>query len=316
MRLSVDHRGATAIDRKEADDVMTRMRPHPTRRPATSSRDGYNLMHVLAYAVVYLRDPSAAWPNDLGDDPAFEAALRSTDAGSVVTWGVCRRRLRNRVVPGDVVVFFAADRLPDRQPEAARYQFVGYATVDRKVSQLEIWQDDKLSVFRGYRNLLIRPSPSGYEHFEDGRKQLWHDRDWLWRMTDMHGVRLHQMRELNDLHRWRRSMTVQGRPVPLTRNYVLFMPEGRGTFLAADPAVVAQVASNGRPETWVRTGFARRLHALVLGNSQTGREGLRTRNQQQAHPEIRLLSDPGRLVGELDGLCAHYGVAPRVRPHG
>jgi hypothetical protein len=83
--------------------------------------------------------------------------------------------LRNRVLPGDVVEFFAADRLPDRRPEAARYQFVGCAAVDREVSQLEIWRDCRLSVFRGYCNLLIRPSGSGYEHFEHGRRQLWHD---------------------------------------------------------------------------------------------------------------------------------------------
>jgi hypothetical protein len=183
-------------------------------------------------------------------------------------------------------------------------------------AQLEIWRDDTLSVLRGYRNLLICPSRSGYDHFEHGPRQLWHDHDWLWRMTDMHGVRLNQMRDLNDLHRWRRSMTVQGRPVSLARNYVLFMPESRGTFVAADPPVVAHVASNGRPETWVRTSFARRLRAVVLGNSQTGREGLRTRNQQQAHPEIRLLLDPGSLVDELDALCANYGVTPRVRPRG
>ena len=150
--------------------------------------------------------------------------------------------------------------------------------------------------------------------FEHGRRQLWHDRDWLWRMTDMRGVRLDQMRQLNDLHRWRRSMTVQGRPVSLARNYVLFMPEGRGTFVAADPPIVAHVTSNGRPETWVRTSFTRRLRAVVLGNSQTGREGLRTRDQQQAHPETRLLVDPGTLVGELDAMCANYGLTPRARP--
>jgi hypothetical protein len=58
-----------------------------------------------------MRRPDTAWPADLGDDPAPIAAVES-EVG-LITWGVCRRSLRNIVTTGDVVVFFAADRLPE-----------------------------------------------------------------------------------------------------------------------------------------------------------------------------------------------------------
>ena len=62
------------------------------------------LLH-LVYVATYLRGPDERWPHDLGDDPDFKTSER----GGPVTWGVCRRPLRNAVNPGDVVVFFAAD---------------------------------------------------------------------------------------------------------------------------------------------------------------------------------------------------------------
>src|SRR5262245_54641763 len=101
-----------------------------------------------AYAVVYLRRPGQAWPADIGDDPALMAAAQSESG--VITWGICRRNLRNLVRAGDVLVFFAADRLTDHTP--ASYCWVGYATVDRKISQAEIWEKNELADFRTYPN--------------------------------------------------------------------------------------------------------------------------------------------------------------------
>jgi hypothetical protein len=55
--------------------------------------------------------------------------------------------VRNALRPDDLVIFFAADRLADRRPAPARYCFVGFATVERKVTRAEIWNDDSLAVY-------------------------------------------------------------------------------------------------------------------------------------------------------------------------
>jgi hypothetical protein len=271
-------------------------------------------MIATAYAAVYLRNPTTRWPFDLGDDPSFEASQQLAHAGGVLTWGVCRRGIRNALTPGDVVIFFAADRLADRRPEPGRYHFVGYATVERKVSQREVWEDEALSVFRHYRNLLLRPSGREYIHYETGPRQFWHDEDWLWRLTNMSGIRAPQLREFNDKHEWDQSVTLAGRPIRLARNYVLFRPEGKGTFVAAEPPVVAQAAANGQPETWTNDEFAVKLRAIVVGGSRTARQGLRTRNTQTSHNHIRLQAHPAAVFAELEALCAEHGVEPRHLP--
>ena len=62
--------------------------------------------------------------------------LLSCQVPGVITWGICRRPARNRVSRRDLIVFFAADKLSDRRP--ARYSWIGYATVDWKVSHTDI----------------------------------------------------------------------------------------------------------------------------------------------------------------------------------
>lgn len=109
------------------------------------------------YIATHLRDASASsWPVDVGDDPSFVASDRYRSEDGRLSWGVCRADIRNRIEPGDVVMFFAADRLHDRRP--ARYCFVGLATVDRKESQVELWKRADLAVYRRYDNLLVRPA--------------------------------------------------------------------------------------------------------------------------------------------------------------
>jgi hypothetical protein len=135
---------------------------------------------AAAYVVVYLRAPGDGWPVDVGDDPAFECSGRWARTGARLSWGVCRPDLRNTIAAGDVMVFIAADRMSDRRP--ARYQLAGWATAERIVSQLDIWQHEELAVYGHYRNLLIRPA-------EDGRGFIHHETqhpghpDWLWRLA-------------------------------------------------------------------------------------------------------------------------------------
>lgn len=68
------------------------------------------------YLATYLRAAFTEWP--------FAASAGARLRGGVLTWGVCRQDVRNALQPGDLVVFFAADRIRDRKP--ARYSFVAF----------------------------------------------------------------------------------------------------------------------------------------------------------------------------------------------
>jgi hypothetical protein len=137
------------------------------------------------YIAVYHRSPGKDWPEDVGDDPAFVASREFISEGGVLSWGVCRQDVRNKLNRGDLVLFFATDRRADRQAAPVRYWFVGFATVAQKVSQVDIWRKRSLAVFRNYQNLLIRPIDAGrtrFKHFERLPPSQWHG-DWYWRMA-------------------------------------------------------------------------------------------------------------------------------------
>ncbi len=74
------------------------------------------------------------WPYDNGDDPSFRAMRKF---GRQLTWGVCRQDVRNEISEGDVAVFFSF-RKCGKYGEA-EYRFCCVATVQRKVSQADIW---------------------------------------------------------------------------------------------------------------------------------------------------------------------------------
>src|SRR5262245_52755814 len=101
--------------------------PRMIREKGDGRGAGSNVASV--YIAVYLRSPNTDWPIDGGDDPSFVASMLSRPSGGRLSWGVCRQDLRNALDVGDLVVFFAADRLRDRRPAPARYAFVGFATV-------------------------------------------------------------------------------------------------------------------------------------------------------------------------------------------
>lgn len=186
----------------------------------------------MIYLAVYRRSAEAAWPEDAGDDPSFIASRCLASRGGALTWGVCRQDVRNVLGPGDLVVFFAADRLADRRPDPGRYSFVAFATVQRKVSQLDIWRDPALEIYREYQNLLIRPAGDRFEHFEPGLPpRRWHD-DWYWRITTIDGCR----KSAFD-HVQRRGHFLPGESMlpRIACNYVLFAPEGPDTMILADP---------------------------------------------------------------------------------
>jgi hypothetical protein len=245
----------------------------------------------MIYIATYLRDPEAVgFPFDVGDDPSFAAGQRFGPRGGALTWGVCRQDVRNALDSGDLVIFFAADRLADRRPAPARYCFVGFATVDRKVTQADIWTDDSLAVYRNYRNLVIRPAATGegWEHFEpEMTERLWHQ-DWLWRIADTHGLAKNDFKRVQDGGALRPADRIGRRPITLAANYVLFRREDDLTVVLAEPPEVAHATTPGSQESWDDTSMARIIMQVVFSGT---RRTLRTTNPQQCHRHIAIDAD-------------------------
>jgi hypothetical protein len=257
---------------------------------------------ATTYVVVYTTDPLSLWPADIGDDPAIIAAAHP--GPGVVTWGICRRPQRNRARPGDLVVFFAADLLDERRP--ARYKWVGYATVDRKISQPDIWENEQYAGFRQYPNLLIRPTNNGYVHSESSHG------DWIWRLTDMPGLTPGEFRELEATGNLGPDSRVGDQLVEIAANYVIFRPEDGGTFIAANPPVVAHAYENGQTEEWADGPAAVELRALLLEAGST-RTSLRTANLYTPHtPPPTLTSNPDDVRENLDRWVERHGIRQRT----
>jgi hypothetical protein len=91
----------------------------------------------------------------------------------------------------------------------------------------------------------------------------------------------------------RADSRTDGRPVEIAANYVIFRPDGDGTFIAADPQVVAHARENGRAQEWVDVPAAAELHELILGEGAT-RTRLRTANKEErAHSAAQADDRPG-----------------------
>jgi len=107
------------------------------------------------------------WHYDNGDDPSFYWYEKT----NILTWGVCRRNVRERLEKEDVVVFFCFCK------ECKSYYLSAIATVDYYIPHKHIWTKEN-STFQEYFNLLINKKG---EHFEplfigkDGHKD-WEER--------------------------------------------------------------------------------------------------------------------------------------------
>lgn len=262
---------------------------------------------ATTYVAVYHRSPGTDWPLDSGDDPSFASSNSLAHRGGVLTWGVCRTDVRNKLNPGDLVIFFATDRLADRRQKRVRYNFVGFATVARKVSQVEIWQDRTLSIYRRYSNLLIKPNGNRFDHFEPALPpRRWHD-DWYWRIAAING---HRKSEFDDVY-GASGLSLRNQLVPVARNYVLFEPEGAGTMILHTPPVIATASGAGRPEVWKQTPFARGLRAWL---KEFTARSLRTTNAQRAHRHITIHDANGNEWREhIRALCKTSRLRPRKR---
>jgi hypothetical protein len=254
----------------------------------------------MVYVCVYLRKSNDGWPFDGGDDPAFRCSVKQRGP---LTWGVCRPDVRNALREGDGVVYFAADRLSNRNP--ARYQFVGFATVEQRVTQTDIWKLPALAAFRRYGNLLIRPTRDGFEHHEPALEVAhWHN-DWFWRINGERALTKDATRGFEHLDGKRR---VGGRPVTIASNYIVFSTDPGATLIVGEPPTIASAQGNRARETWERTPIADALRSLLLAG--TGRK-LRTTNPSQAHRHIRLDLDTSAVFRQLHRICRTHGLHPR-----
>ena len=227
------------------------------------------------------------WPYDNGDDPSFYAARKF---GGQLSWGICRQDVRNRLRCGDIVVFFSFRKF--KETGDSEYRLCALATVERKVSQSDIWQDNSLKTYRKYFNLLIRPSRSrhgAWEHFEptlDGSR-LHHD--WLWRMAHHQGFRKKDFKKLQATDRLEPGAAVRDRSVILARNYVLFSCDAVETHILSKPPVIAWHSKGQPAEEWNQDKFSQAVKRLTLdiaNHSNGRRRSLRIRNSQRAHRHI------------------------------
>jgi len=218
---------------------MSITKEHPTTiylAPFHSSFRGYGKRDCrAAYKPLSDALERGDWPYDMGDDPAFFSRRRFRGK---LTWGICRQEVRNKICPGDIAVFFSFRRR--RSGEPTEYNLCAVATVERKVSQAQIWQDPSLKPYRRYLNLLIRPGRSvAWEHYERGNsRDGWH-KDWLWRIADHRGLRKKDFERLHERGQLPASAQVRGLPVVLAENYVIFSEKRDETYVLSNPPLIA-----------------------------------------------------------------------------
>jgi len=222
------------------------------------------------------------WPYDMGDDPSFFYQQRS---GFNLTWGICRQQVRNRIRPGDTVVFFSVRRRSKQHP--FEYCLCAVGTVEKKVRQSDIWRDGELrKKFGHYLNLLIRPRGlRAWEHHEPGSEKP--HKDWLWRIASQDGFRRKDCMRLEADGLLPEGAKIRGRPVSIAENYVIFSAQQDHTRILAKPPLVALCDSNGQPEKWLddETSLAVRAQTLEVARTfGSRRDSLRSVHKQHSHP--------------------------------
>jgi hypothetical protein len=244
------------------------------------------------------------WPYDAGDDPSFYCARHFR---APLSWGICRRNLRNALEPSDTVAFIAHRKHPGGLVD---YRWAGFATVARKIRQTDIWEDQDHAIFRQYLNLLIQPNAGGgYVHREahPGESHA----DWLWRLTSSKGNsskgnkwKAKDFAAYDDTRCMKgfvpgQDRAANGELIEISPNYVIFSTDERETVLLADPPIVAEYRLDWGPqlpERWSETPLAQGLRGMTLGLTAVGRtlrlttaDPKRT-SMQPRHPHIKISS--------------------------
>jgi hypothetical protein len=272
-----------------------------------SSRGGYadqscsKSYHPLSQAL-----KRGAWPYDVGDDPSFFSKVQNR---SNLTWGVCRPQVRNRIQPGDIVVYFSVRQKEKEHP--FEYQLCAVVTVEKKVRQTDVWLVPRFrKCFASYLNLVLRPNGRHrWRHSERGSEKP--HKDWIWRIADHDGLKKSQFRPLEAKDTFDQHSRVGGRPVSIAANYVIFSDDKKLSRVLRHPPLTAVSQRNGQPETWQDDPFSKSVRAHLFGSTGKAgprRKSLRSVHPQHSHPVIRwtlsveeAIKWRKKLFGILDG---------------
>lgn len=263
--------------------------------PFLSSYAGYDKSTCgKAYKALSEALACGDWPYDVGDDPSF---FSERQIGGNLTWGICRPQVRNRIKPGDMVVFFSCRRRKETDP--FEYCLCALATVEQKIRHSDLWSNPELRVYQRYLNLLIKPISEGcWQHDEPGSEN--DHEDWLWRIVE-HAphLRKRDYEALESKGVVRESSRVRGIPISFAKNYVLFSKEERKSFIVPKPPVIALCYENGNLEEWHNDTFSQTIKKLTVDLAMRhGRNRhLRSTHKQHAHPHIRLPMDSSDAEG-------------------
>jgi len=251
------------------------------------------------YVAVFLsRNPGLLWPYDFGDDPSFHSSL--LNRGNL-TWGVCRPNVRNPLNVGDLVVFVSNSK----DGSVDKYRLACWATVAKKISQMQIWEDPEFCSYQKYSNLLMRNREDGmFEHYEPSiPKGQWH-KNWIKRLIE--GRLTEKQKQIQ------KRQTFSGEELHLAQNYILFNPEGAGTTILANPPLIAKSEFGQNRERWLETEEVQDLKTLIISPS-THRTSLRTSAQGFQHPPIQYSKiNPSSLFEKLNDWSCRLGHLPRA----
>jgi hypothetical protein len=206
---------------------------------------------------------SDEWPYDVGDDPSFFCSKRD---GGPLTWGICRPDVRNPIRPGDIVVFFSFREMKDAKE--TEYRLCAVATVGNKVRMTDLWKHPELERFRRYDNLLIKPkarAPRCWKHFESKLKEQQGHDDWLWRICE-HPKRVSK-NSFDRRDEFCHDEEIEGHPLRVARNYVIFSTRCGETHILPSPPLVARYHGGKGTEEWENDRTSAKVFRLTLGEA-------------------------------------------------
>ena len=215
------------------------------------------------------------WPYDNGDDPSFFVARHD---GGLLTWGVCRQDVRNKIRRGSICVFFAFTKDKD----VTRYRMSAVATVSEKLDRQFIFQDPRFHD-KNYINILIRPKKNGWVYDENDRPRGNRHADWLWRIT-VHGAT--GKKEFDARNKdIRTTGHIGAANADIARNYVVFSERPDETYISPHPPFVA-AAKGSAHECWDSDNLERLTVSFAAIRHPRRRHFLRSKGKGYVHRQL------------------------------